>query len=55
VISGICGEYGKKFTWEIKAKQMGQTETKAASIIIGYCQTTRFSCFDYFIILSSSS
>lgn len=35
VIEEICSEYGKTFTWEIKAQQMGQTEHAAAIIIIG--------------------
>lgn len=31
----MCAEYDKEFTWEIKAKQMGQTEQNAAKILIG--------------------
>lgn len=38
VIEGICAEHGKTFTWEVKAKQMGQTEHKAAGIIIDTLQ-----------------
>ncbi|PVD18767.1 hypothetical protein C0Q70_21319 [Pomacea canaliculata] len=38
VIEEICSEYGKTFTWEIKAQQMGQTEHAAAIIIIDALQ-----------------
>ncbi|XP_076435825.1 pseudouridine-5'-phosphatase-like [Babylonia areolata] len=38
VISELCAEYGKQFTWELKAKQMGQTEVKAANILIDSLQ-----------------
>ena len=31
----ICGEYGKKFTWEIKSQQMGKKDVEAAKVIIG--------------------
>ena len=37
VIEEVCAEFGKSFTWEIKARQMGQTEVKAANVIIGQC------------------
>ncbi|RUS73163.1 hypothetical protein EGW08_019072 [Elysia chlorotica] len=33
-ISEICQRYGKTFTWEIKAKQMGQKEAVSAKIAI---------------------
>ncbi|KAK7090062.1 pseudouridine-5'-phosphatase-like [Littorina saxatilis] len=38
VISDLCAQYGKKFTWEMKAQQMGQTELKAANVIINGLQ-----------------
>lgn len=31
----ICEEHGKKFTYEIKVKQMGQKEHAAGKILIG--------------------
>ncbi|KAL8600689.1 hypothetical protein ACOMHN_006755 [Nucella lapillus] len=38
VIGQLCAGYGKEFTWEIKAKQMGQKELTAAAIIIDHLQ-----------------
>ena len=34
VMSSICAEFGKEFTWEIKAQQMGMTQVKAANVLI---------------------
>lgn len=31
----ICGEFGKTFTWDIKAKQMGMKERDSAQLCIG--------------------
>ncbi|CAI9719879.1 pseudouridine-5' [Octopus vulgaris] len=38
VTDEICSEYGKKFTWEVKVKLMGQRERDAAKIIIDELQ-----------------
>ena len=34
-IDELCQKYGKTFTWEVKAKQMGQKEVVSARIAIG--------------------
>ena len=31
----ILNPFGHKFTWEVKAKQMGRKETESAKVLIG--------------------